>query len=196
MRFAIVDYGVGNLFSLRTALQREGVETFLAKGKRGLSAADALILPGVGGFRAAAKALPREELRDLAKSGKPTIGICLGMQLFLERSEEGLGEGLGLFPGAAKRLPPEVKVPQMGWNTIRVKREMEFTQGLPGESWVYYVHSYYPDTKGDWVLATTRYGAEFPAVIGQKNIVGTQFHPEKSGAAGAQILRNILRMAR
>ena len=196
MRFAIVDYGVGNLFSLRTALQREGVETFLAKGKRGLSAADALILPGVGGFRAAAKGLPREELRDLAKSGKPTIGICLGMQLFLERSEEGLGEGLGLFPGAAKRLPPEVKVPQMGWNTIRVKREMEFTQGLPGESWVYYLHSYYPDTKGDWVLATTRYGAEFPAVIGQKNIVGTQFHPEKSGAAGAQILRNILRMAR
>ena len=196
MRFAIVDYGVGNLFSLRTALQREGVETFLAKGKRGLSAADALILPGVGGFRAAAKALPREELRDLAKSGKPTIGICLGMQLFLERSEEGLGEGLGLFPGAAKRLPPEVKVPQMGWNTIRVKREMEFTQGLPGESWVYYLHSYYPDTKGDWVLATTRYGAEFPAVIGQKNIVGTQFHPEKSGAAGAQILRNILRMVR
>jgi len=196
MRFAIVDYGVGNLFSLRTALQREGVETFLAKGKRGLSAADALILPGVGGFRAAAKGLPREELRDLAKSGKPTIGICLGMQLFLERSEEGLGEGLGLFPGAAKRLPPEVKVPQMGWNTIRVKRETEFTQGLPGESWVYYVHSYYPDTKGDWVLATTRYGAEFPAVIGQKNIVGTQFHPEKSGAAGAQILRNILRMVR
>ena len=155
-----------------------------------------MVLPGVGGFRAAAKGLPQEELRDLAKSGKPTIGICLGMQLFLERSEEGLGEGLGLFPGAAKRLPPEVKVPQIGWNTIRVKRETEFTQGLPGESWVYYVHSYYPDTKGDWVLATTRYGAEFPAIIGQKNVVGTQFHPEKSGPAGAQILRNILRMAR
>ncbi len=196
MRFAIVNYGVGNLFSLRTALKREGVETFLAKGKRGLSEADAVVLPGVGGFRAAAKGLPREELRDLAKSGKPTIGICLGMQLFLERSEEGPGEGLGLFPGAAKRLPPEVKVPQMGWNTIRVKRETEFTQGLPGDSWVYYVHSYYPDTKGDWVLATSRYGAEFPAIIGRKNIVGTQFHPEKSGPAGAQILRNILRMAR
>ena len=196
MLFAIVDYGVGNLFSLRTALKREGVETFLARGKRGLSEADALVLPGVGGFRAAAEELPREELRDLAKSGKPTIGICLGMQLFLERSEEGLGEGLGLFPGAAKRLPPEVKVPQMGWNTIRVKRETEFTEGLTGERWVYYVHSYYPDTKGDWVLATTRYGAEFPALIGQKNIVGTQFHPEKSGPVGAQILRNILRMAR
>jgi glutamine amidotransferase len=196
MRFAIVDYGVGNLFSLRKALQREGVETFLAKGKRGLGGADALVLPGVGGFRAAATGLPHEELRDLARSGKPTIGICLGMQLFLERSEEGPGEGLGLFPGAAKRLPPEVKVPQMGWNTIRVKRETELTRGLPGESWVYYVHSYYPDTNGDWVLATTRYGAEFPAIIGQKNIVGTQFHPEKSGPAGAQILRNILRMAR
>ncbi|HLQ20749.1 MAG TPA: imidazole glycerol phosphate synthase subunit HisH [Nitrososphaerales archaeon] len=196
MRFAIVNYGVGNLFSLRTALKREGVETFLAKGKRGLSEADAVVLPGVGGFRAAAKGLPREELRDLAKSGKPTIGICLGMQLFLERSEEGLGEGLGLFPGAARRLPPEVKVPQIGWNTIRVKRETEFTQGLPVESWVYYVHSYYPDTKGDWVLATTRHGTEFPAIIGRKNIVGTQFHPEKSGPAGAQILRNILRMAR
>jgi len=114
MRFAIIDYGVGNLFSLRTALQREGVETFLAKGKRGLSDADALVLPGVGGFHAAAKGLPHEELRELVKSGKPTIGICLGMQLFLERSEEGLGEGLGLFPGAAKRLPNEVKVPQIG----------------------------------------------------------------------------------
>src|SRR2546427_13285171 len=106
MRFAIVNYGVGNLFSLRTALKREGVETFLAKGKRGLSEADAVVLPGVGGFRAATKGLPREGLRDLAKSGKPTIGISRGMQLFLERSEGGLGAGLRLFPGVARLVAP------------------------------------------------------------------------------------------
>ena len=196
MRFAMVNYGVGNLFSLSAALHREGVQTFLAKRSGELRDADAVVLPGVGGFRAAARELPREELRDLVRSGKLTVGICLGMQLFLERSEEGPGRGLGLIPGSVKRLPSKVKVPHMGWNTLRVKQDTELTEGLPEESWVYYAHSYHPDTKGKWVLATTRYGVEYPGIIGQKNIVGTQFHPEKSGPVGRQVLRNIQRMAR
>ncbi len=193
MRIALMNYGVGNLYSLRTALGREGVRTFLTGETHRLRDADAVILPGVGGFRVAAERIPRGELRDLAKSGKPFIGICLGMQLFFEGSEEAPGKGLDLIPGRVKRLPHSVKVPQMGWNTIKLKKETELTEGLPRESWVYYVHSYYPETSGDWVLATSEYGVEFPCLLRRGNLIGTQFHPEKSGRAGARILHNILR---
>lgn len=134
-------------------------------------------------------------MKDMASEGKTIVGICLGMQLFLERSEEGPGRGLGFFPGRVKRLPDSVKVPQMGWNTLKLRRNTALTEGVGDGSWVYYVHSYYPDTQGDWVHATCDYGVEFPSLLCSKNIVGTQFHPEKSGPAGAQILRNIIRMA-
>jgi glutamine amidotransferase len=195
LRFAIVNYGVGNLYSLREALRREGVEATVATRPRALREADAVVLPGVGGFASASSKMPRDEIVDLANEGKPIIGICLGMQLFLRSSEEGPGRGLCLLPGKTKRLPDSVKVPQMGWNTLKVKRRTELTEGIKDGSWVYYVHSYYPDTAGDWVQATCDYGIEFPALLGRKNVVGTQFHPEKSGPTGARILRNIIRMA-
>jgi len=172
------------------------VETEIVTGTKALRDADAVVLPGVGGFRNAAARIPRDEVRDLALGGKTIVGICLGMQLFLDSSEEGPGKGLGLFPGKVRRLPDSVKVPQMGWNTLRVKRRTDLTDGVPDGSWVYYVHSYYPDTSGDWVQATCDYGTEFPSLLGRRNIIGTQFHPEKSGSAGAKILRNIIRMAR
>jgi glutamine amidotransferase len=187
---------VGNLYSLSQALRREGVETEIASKSRALRDADAVVLPGVGGFRSAAAKLPRDDVLDLAKGGKTIVGICLGMQLFLGSSEEGAGRGLGLFPGRVRRLPDRMKVPQMGWNTISVKRHTDLTDGVSDGSWVYFVHSYYPDTEGDWVQATCDYGVEFPSLLGRRNIVGTQFHPEKSGPAGVQILRNIIRMAR
>lgn len=190
-----MNYGVGNLFSLRKALSRQGVQTFLSEGGTGLEDADAVVLPGVGGFRMAAMMLPRDALLDYSKSGRPIIGICLGMQLFLENSEEAPGDGLGLVPGRVRRLPGNVKVPQIGWNTIRINKESEITVDLPRESWVYYVHSYYPDTKGDWVLATSHYGVKYPCILSKGNVVGLQFHPEKSGPAGATILRNMVRMA-
>ncbi len=155
---------------------------------------DAVVLPGVGGFRVAAARIPRDELRDLAMSGKPIVGICLGMQLLLESSEEGPGRGLALLPGRVKRLPANVKVPQIGWNTITVRKQTGLTEGLPKECWVYYVHSYYPATAGNWVLATSEYGLEYPCLISKGNLIGTQFHPEKSGRTGRIILRNILRM--
>lgn len=195
MRFAIVNYGLGNLYSLKEALRRESVEAKVATRLRALREADAIVLPGVGGFTAATSRLPREEIVDLANEGKPIIGICLGMQLLLKSSEEGPGKGLGLLPGRARRLPGRVKVPQMGWNTLNVKRQTELTEGIGDGSWVYYVHSYYPDTEGDWVQATCDYGIEFPSLLGLRNVVGTQFHPEKSGPTGARILRNIIRMA-
>lgn len=194
MRFAIVNYGVGNLFSLRKALSREGVTSFLSDGK-GLEGADAVALPGVGGFRAASSMLPRDALLDYRKSGRPIVGICLGMQLFFERSEEGPGLGLGFLPGKVRRLPTGVKVPQIGWNTIRMRRRSAVIEGLPAESWVYYVHSYYCETEGDSIIATSHYGLDIPSVIQSGNLVGVQFHPEKSGSAGATMLRNIVRLA-
>lgn len=189
-----MNYGVGNLYSLSQAFRREGVETEIVNRVGALRNADAVVLPGVGGFRAAAAKLQRDELLDLAKEGKAIVGICLGMQLFLDGSEEGPGQGLGFFPGRVRRLPGSVKVPQMGWNTLNVKRRTDLTDGIPDGSWVYFVHSYYPDTDGEWVRATCDYGIEFPSLLGRKNVIGTQFHPEKSGPAGARILRNIIRM--
>jgi glutamine amidotransferase len=116
------------------------------------------------------------------------------MQLFFAESEEGPGRGLSLLPGRVRRFSGRVKVPQIGWNKLRVVRWTGLTEGLPEESWVYYLNSYYPETEGRWVVATSRYGRDFPSVIEQENIVGTQFHPEKSGKTGALILRNILRV--
>ena len=132
-----------------------------------------------------------EEIRDLARSGKPVLGICLGLQLFFGRSEEGPGEGLSLLPGTVKRLPEGVKVPQIGWNTIQIrKKDDDLVEGISDDSWVYYVHSYYPSTRGRWVTATSDYGEEYPCLVSERNIFGTQFHPEKSGEIGLKLLGN------
>jgi glutamine amidotransferase len=194
MQVYILSYGVGNLYSLETALKRENADTRLITDVRKTRSADALLLPGVGNFTEVARKIQRQEILDLAKNGKPLIGICLGLQLFLEGSEEGPGRGLGLFPGKAKRLPRTVKVPQIGWNTLTVSNENEVLDRIENNSWVYYLHSYYPETDGDWVVATTKYGVEYPALITRKNLFGAQFHPEKSGRTGRRILRNILRL--
>ena len=194
MRIEIFNYGAGNLFSIQAALKREGAKTTLTKDGKRLDEADAIVLPGVGSFNQAAKMLPMQKIRYAVKSGKPLLGVCLGLQLFLAKSEEGPGRGLSLFPGEVKKFRSStVKVPQIGWNTFTVRSESELTDGLGGECWVYYVNSYYPATKGRWVVATSDYGVEFPAVVSEKNVHGTQFHPEKSGTAGAKILRNFLR---
>jgi len=194
MRVEIFNYGAGNLFSIQAALKREGATTALTKDGKRLREADALVLPGVGSFNQAAKMLPMQKIRDAVGSGKPLLGVCLGLQLFLSKSEEGAGRGLSLFPGEVKRFRSlGVKVPQIGWNTLAVTRGCELTEGLDGELWVYYVNSYYPATKGRWVVATSEYGVEFPALVSEKNVHGTQFHPEKSGQAGRRVLQNFLR---
>ena len=193
MRVMIFNYGAGNLFSIQAALKKDGAVPEVTKTGSKIEEADALLLPGVGSFDQAVKALPMATIRDAASSGKPLLGICLGLQLFFAGSEEGTTRGLSLVDGRVRRLPPSVKVPQIGWNTINVRRENELVAGLPRHPWVYYVNSYYPETNGDWVVATSRYGVRFPCLVAEKNVYGTQFHPEKSGPAGRTILQNFLR---
>jgi glutamine amidotransferase len=193
LRFQIFNYGAGNLFSIQSALRKEGVTPSVTRSGEGMEEADALILPGVGSFDQASKVLPMVRLSDQIKSGKPVLGICLGLQLFFSGSEEGTRKGFSLLEGRVKRFPSSVKVPQIGWNTLDVSRSARLVEGVPTNSWVYYVNSYYPETRGRWVAATSKYGVEFPALVEDGNIFGTQFHPEKSGPAGRTILQNFVR---
>lgn len=187
----IIDYGMGNLFSVSKALERLEVAYFLSENKDELLRADALILPGVGSFKDAMSILNSTGLADLVKefadTGKPLLGICLGMQLLFESSEEnGLTEGLELLPGHVRRFSGSTaegetyKVPHMGWNRL------EFLQGSPilkglDEDYVYFVHSYFVDTDDKKVvISRSLYDVEVPAVVGRGNVFGMQFHPEKA----------------
>ena len=197
----IVDYGMGNLFSVSKALERLGAEYFISADKGKLLAADALLLPGVGSFRDAMERLPVETIKEFVASGKPLLGICLGMQLLFERSEEnGLTEGLGLLPGSVRRFPgitPEgqtYKVPHMGWNRLEFVQESPLLKNLE-EDYVYFVHSYYVDAdNSDVLLAKANYNEQVSAVVGRDNIFGMQFHPEKSSKLGMALLANFLQM--
>jgi glutamine amidotransferase len=193
----IIDYGVGNLLSLKCALQKVGLNVKVGLSPRQIKSADALALPGVGNFSAAAAKLDavREELMDTVKNGTPVFGICLGLQLFFQESEEGAGKGLALFEGRTVRLPSSVKVPHMGWNTLRMVKQNEIWEGVDDEAYVYFVHSLYPvPVDKEIVCAETDYGATFTSAIASKNVYGTQFHPEKSGDIGLKILKNFAKI--
>jgi len=194
---AIIDYGVGNLLSLKCALEKVGLNTTIGLSTRQIKKADAIALPGVGNFSAAAAKLDavKEELVDAVKSGIPIFGICLGMQLFFPESEEGAGNGLAFFEGKTVRLPNSVKVPHMGWNTLRIVKQNEILDGVDDESYVYFVHSLYPvPIDKEIVCAQTDYGTTFTSAIAAKNVYGTQFHPEKSGETGLKILKNFAKI--
>jgi glutamine amidotransferase len=196
---AIIDYGVGNLLSLKCAMEKVGLDTTIGLSTRQIKKADAIALPGVGNFSAAAAKLDavKEELVYAVKSGTPVFGICLGLQLFFPESEEGAGKGLALFEGKTIRLPSSVKVPHMGWNTLRIVKQDEILDGVDGESYVYFVHSLYPvPVDKEIVCAETDYGATFTSVIAAKNVYGTQFHPEKSGDIGLRILENFAKIVK
>ena len=198
---AIVDYGVGNLFSLHSSLAAIGAESIVTGDAAAISKADAVILPGVGAFEDAAAKLRETGLaaavRGVAASGKPLLGICLGMQLLFEKSYEfGEHEGLGLLPGSvvpmAGVLPAELKIPHIGWNALHLTpagKSSPLFANVYGGEYVYFVHSYYATGCGDALLAVTDYGADLTAAVGQGNVLGCQFHPEKSGTAGLGILR-------
>jgi glutamine amidotransferase len=193
----IIDYGVGNLLSLKCALQKVGLSIKVGLSPQQIKKADAIALPGVGNFSAAAAKLDavREELMDAVKSGTPVFGICLGLQLFFQESEEGAGKGLALFEGRTVRLPSSVKVPHMGWNTLRMVKQNEIWEGVDDEAYVYFVHSLYPvPVDKEIVCAETDYGATFTSAIASKNVYGTQFHPEKSGDIGLKILKNFAKI--
>ncbi len=192
----IIDYGVGNLFSLRSSFKAIGEEAFVSGDAAALSKADRLVLPGVGAFEDAANKLRASGLdsfvRQQAAAGKPLLGICLGMQMLFERSfEYGEHEGLGLLRGQvipmAGKIPSELKIPHMGWNALEV-RQGRLLEEVNGE-YVYFVHSFYADGCEDSLSAVTEYGVNLTAAVEKGNIFGCQFHPEKSGNVGLSILR-------
>jgi len=184
---------------LKHALEKVGFNSIIGASPSQLKEADAIALPGVGNFSAALKNLGplKEEIRELAKDGIPVLGICLGMQLFFPESEEGEGEGLALFQGKNVQLPNFVKVPHMGWNTLRIIRQNELLEDVQDESYVYFVHSCYPvPIDKDIICAETTYGTTFASAIAKQNIYGTQFHPEKSDKSGLRILKNFVKIVK
>jgi glutamine amidotransferase len=195
----IFDYGVGNLFSLKNALETVGLDVKISESFKELNAVDSVALPGVGNFSAAVKKIEpaHEFINTLADNGTPILGICLGMQLFFQRSDEGPGQGLGFFKGKNIRLSPSVKVPHMGWNTLNFVNQNEILKNIEDQSFVYFVHSLYPVPVDKEIIATeTEYGEVFTSMIAYKNIFGTQFHPEKSGDIGLEILKNFARIVK
>lgn len=194
---AIIDYGMGNLQSVSAAVQRLGHDYIITSDEKELLAADGAILPGVGAFGDAMAHLREaglvEAVRKFAASGKPLLGICLGMQLLFSTSEEhGLNDGLGLLPGKAIRFNGSLKVPHMGWNRLDFKADSPLFHEIP-EGHVYFVHSYHviPERAED-LLAVTDYEHPVTAIVGRDNVYGMQFHPEKSGSIGMQLLNNFL----
>jgi glutamine amidotransferase len=195
----IVDYGVGNLYSLKCALGKVGFTPSIGLSKTILKQADVVVLPGVGNFSAVSKRLTtvREYLANLAKSGTPFFGICLGMQLLFQKSEEGIGEGLALLDGENVSLPYFVKIPHMGWNTVTIVKPTALFNNMENPFYCYFAHSYYPvPNDRDVVYAETTYGVKFASVVAKQNIFGTQFHPEKSGRPGLRFLENFFYLVR
>lgn len=195
---AIIDYGVGNLFSLASSFSAIGAEAIVTADPAIIRAADRLILPGVGAFEDAARKLRESGMADIVKEEasreKPIMGICLGMQMLLEKSfEYGEHQGLGLIKGSVRPIadviPKELKIPHIGWNSLHFTRSHPLFKYLKEGDFVYFVHSFYATDCGDAVIATSEYGAPLTAAIADGNVMGCQFHPEKSGEAGLSILR-------
>ena len=197
---AIIDYGAGNLLSVQKALDYIGCPHQVTSDPAEILSADGAILPGVGSFGDAMAHLrsgPLEAVRSFARSGKPFLGICLGLQILFDSSEESPGvEGLSLMKGRVRRFPSDMglKIPHIGWNSIACNKECPLFEGLPANPYVYFVHSYYltADDENE-VAAVAEYGVPFHAAAWQGNVFATQFHPEKSGAVGLQMLRNFVK---
>jgi len=205
MPIAIIDYGAGNLRSVEKALEKLGFQAVITSDIKEIDGAEGMVLPGVGAFDPAIKELRKKELTDAIVSGikknKPFLGLCLGMQLLFDKSEEGREKGLGLIKGAVKKFSfpgpyslvpsPLLKIPHMGWNNIRIKKSSPLFEGIRGSAKMYFVHSYYcvPDDRSD-ILTTTDYGVKFASSVSRGNIFALQFHPEKSGDTGLKILKN------
>ena len=195
---AIIDYDAGNLRSVEKALQYLGKETIVTRDPEQIRKAEKVILPGVGAFGDAMKKLQEYHLdtliHEIADSGKPLLGICLGLQLLFEESEESPGvEGLGILEGKIRRIPEGegLKVPHIGWNSLHLEHNGRLFRNIPENSYVYFVHSYYLEAKDpEIVKASTEYGVHIHASVEKNNLFACQFHPEKSGETGLQILKN------
>jgi glutamine amidotransferase len=196
-KIAILDYGAGNLFNLRQSILRNGGETVsIVDNLSGLSKFDGLILPGVGNFDSAIHAIRKDSglFMDAIDDGMPVLGICLGLEMLFDHSEEGTMDGLMVLPGEVLLLPrKQVKVPHMGWNNLEPIKDSKLLYGIDDGAWVYFVHSYHINPRNKSIIvATSEYGDILPVAIERKNVFGTQFHPEKSGIAGSKIIKNFL----
>ena len=194
---AIFDYGAGNIFSLKNSLEKAGAIVDVITSFDKPNNYSGLLLPGVGNFDPAIKSIhehSKVDFRDFVKDNTPVLGICLGMEMFFEKSEEGQQKGLSVINGEVIELPKSMKVPHMGWNNLEIKKPGKILQGIEDGSWVYFVHSFRakPDSD-DVITAESDYGIKVPAVVEKDNFFGTQFHPEKSGMVGAKMIQNFLK---
>lgn len=199
-RIAVVDYQAGNLRSVEKALQRFGADAVVTGDSDAVAGADALVFPGQGANDSSMRHLRSsglvEPIREFVGSGRPFLGVCLGLQLLFEGSDEGVEPGLGLIPGWVRRLPGGVKVPHMGWNRVDLRGDHPVFDGVASGSYFYFVHSYYPDPADDHLTTgTTSYGVRFCSAVGWDNAAAVQFHPEKSGAIGLRIYENFVKLA-
>lgn len=202
----MIDYGSGNLRSVQKALLKAGADVRIAKRPEELAGARAVVLPGVGAFDDCLNALQKQELleasREFIKSGRPFLGICVGYQALFEKSEEfnSCAAGMGVFAGKVVRFreQPGLKIPQIGWNQIELARpDCPLFRGIPGGSYVYFVHSFFPQPKDVSIVATrTTHGETFASAVWRNNVYATQFHPEKSQKVGLQLLKNFVELAK
>ena len=196
VRLAIFDYGAGNIFSLKTSFQKAGAQVDVITNFDKPNDYSGLLLPGVGNFDPAIKSivdLSKNSFKDFVSDSTPVLGICLGMEMFFEKSEEGKEKGLDVMDGEVIVLPSSMKVPHMGWNDLDIKKSGKILEGVPDGSWVYFVHSYRAKPESEKIItAESDYGIKIPAVVEQNNFFGTQFHPEKSGNVGKIMIKNFL----
>ncbi len=196
VKVAIFDYGAGNIFSLKSSLEKNDAEVDVITNLEKIKGYSGLLLPGVGNFDPAIQSLSSSKVafQDVVKNSLPVLGICLGMEMFFEKSEEGKLSGLGILDGEVILLPNKFKIPHMGWNDLQINKPSQLLEGVKNRSWVYFVHSYRAKPKNkEIVKADSDYGISVPAVIEEGSLFGTQFHPEKSGKVGALMIKNFLR---
>ncbi len=196
VKVAIFDYGAGNIFSLKSSLEKNDAEVDVITSLNHTNSYSGLLLPGVGNFDPAIDSITssKKAFADTVKNQMPVLGICLGMEMFFEKSEEGKASGLGVLEGEVILLPNKLKIPHMGWNDLQIKKPSKLLDGVKDGSWVYFVHSYRVKPKNmEIVKADSDYGISVPAVIESGSLFGTQFHPEKSSKVGSIMINNFLR---
>jgi len=197
VKVAIFDYGAGNIFSLKNSLEKNDAMVEVITSFDKANDYSGILLPGVGNFDPAVRSIrdySKTDFKDFVQDKIPVLGICLGMEMFFEKSEEGNEKGLGVMEGEVVVLPNTMKVPHMGWNNIKIKKPSKLLEGVKDGSWVYFVHSFIAKPKKEQVIvADSDYGIKVPAVVEKENFFGTQFHPEKSAKIGSVMINNFLR---
>jgi len=189
---AVIDYGMGNLFNIHNGLIKVGAKAEISTDPSMLSGYEGIVIPGVGSFGEAMQNLKPfvPTILDLVSKGVPLLGICLGMQVLFEDSEEGGEKGLSLIDGGVKRLRADVRIPHMGWNSINIRKSTDLLNGIENDTFFFFAHSYFCKPREDVVVATVEYGEDVPVMVSKDNVYGVQFHPEKSGERGLKVLEN------